>query len=83
MRIKFKTRAARDRGTVLHTLLHVGDQLTGDVIADRAGQSPRRARRALRTLRYLGMVEATRDGTAWEITDRGREVAAPQPSTAV
>ncbi|MFC9965714.1 hypothetical protein ACFVH4_15915 [Nocardia ignorata] len=82
MPFTFENRAL-DRGAVLHTLLHVGDQLTGDVIADQAGRSPRRTRRALRTLHQLSMVRPVQDGAAWEITPRGREVAASLSLTVV
>ena len=71
---RFETRAAIDRGLVLHTLLGNG-QLDGDVIVALIPRSPRRTCRALRTLHYLSMVRPTPDGTAWEITERGREFA--------
>ncbi len=67
-----RTRAAVDRGLVLHALPGTGPA-TADALAAVVDRPLRQVRRALRVLHQLSMVRQTEDGTAWEVTRRGRE----------
>jgi hypothetical protein len=73
VRFTRETRTAVDRGLLVDALLHA--QLADDVIAAHVDRPSRRVSRALRILHYLAMVRPAPDGTAWEITERGREFA--------
>ncbi|MGW6699661.1 hypothetical protein [Nocardia sp. NPDC055049] len=81
VRVPRVTQAAIDRGLVLHALLDK-DRLTPDAIAAHVDRSPRRVRRALRILHHLSMARPMPIGTAWEITNRGRDYAT-RPMAAV